>query len=1150
MIIRYSDKTTPPENSITPVGDVEILDLVDQELVSKLDSLKSNGNIYKKYSEIYSGGIYALTEKSRAENPDWMSQSANSFREILYVLKTIENNDLRIIIKKYFMRSLTEKEVINYGDYLVNLYSLFTDLTHHFSYVADLGAKIYQIGKGLIIRASELDHNTYIKAISLYKEYLKLLVITAIEMHKRIDDCINENNKNKKLVRRLLSNSFDSKTYFFSKADEHWLHWLWTKGFFVELKKPAADLHKYSYRMPELEYLMRMTEKEPEEVANIIRSIRISKTNLNPEVIDRFLWIISALPAEQIRTLTAKVRDENWVGLMKGFRKTGYEFNTIIRKLRDERENGAILELARAILAIKTKEDISEERKRIGREESFYVSDLDASGIFAALADIEESYAEKALQIVAEIVSEIVKLGETDESKAFEYKDLFHFFNVDIFTLELEKDRSHTYNEDVKSLIATLKKLVERTFGNRRDDSNEAKRLFGYLKRIPTCYLMWRIRLYALTQSPEALKEELKTALYRLFEVDNYRDIVGGTEYKKALKSAFYCLPDSDRRTYVNNVINYFSKKEKQNTDQEWHRRIGWEILSSIYKYLKEDELQRCEQVFGKKCSDKYEPRPLVGEIKVGFVSHQPPADLKEYTIEQIADNLKSEWTPETLSEQFKNDDFLSPRGYEGLGDALKEDIKKRKDDYLSNINRFFDRRAIHPHYLYSLLLGIEEMYRNKQELSAKQIAHLIGLFDTIISEGQETPFKKTDVHSWLVDWIAVHKVISDILLYILNEKETKVAVINTYRERIKNLISYLLSIKNSPSKDDEEPGYGDPYFMAINSVRGRAYEAFVQFVENDGELLAEDVKELFKTVLMDDSLAVRFVIGRYLASFYFRDKEFITSLFPAIFPKDDPDKKDIYLATWEGYLSNTLYDRLYVALNDYYRHAIKLDPKDYTQREYSKSLDEYIAIHLALAFVHLGVEIGDSLIAQFWDFPIPARHHEFISFIGRSCLTRKDVNDDRLKENGISKEKLINFWDWALENVSEPGALSGFGLWINPDKEVLDDRVVVERIAQTLKKTDGDISWDYGLLKRLPFLADKNGEKTLEILSCYLLDSSGNINQHRRLPLLYQDEIREALKVTYKTGDDTIKQRVTRLINVLIEKGSSSFWYLKKIVD
>jgi len=187
-------------------------------------------------------------------------------------------------------------------------------------------------------------------------------------------------------------------------------------------------------------------------------------------------------------------------------------------------------------------------------------------------------------------------------------------------------------------------------------------------------------------------------------------------------------------------------------------------------------------------------------------------------------------------------------------------------------------------------------------------------------------------------------------------------------------------------------------------------------------------------------------------------------------------------------------------------------------------------------------------LFMQFWSVPNITRHKEFISFIGRSILTRDQASEEWLKENKVSKEKLIKFWDWALKNAPEPEVLSGFGFWIKPDKEILDDKIVIEKMVETLKKSNGDIDWDYGLLNRLPIFADKNGEKTLEIISTYLLDSNNNLNQNRHVPL-HDAEIKEALKIIYKSGSNAIQQKVVDLINILIEKGSSMFWDLKEVV-
>ncbi len=519
--------------------------------------------------------------------------------------------------------------------------------------------------------------------------------------------------------------------------------------------------------------------------------------------------------------------------------------------------------------------------------------------------------------------------------------------------------------------------------------------------------------------------------------------------------------------------------------------------------------------------------------------------------IEEIIEKLKTDLSPEQLKEKYNNDDFLNPRGAEGLGDALKDDFRKRTAAYLDNIDKFFDREKIAPCYVFSLLRGIEDVFRDKVGYEKKQIDQILSLFELLRLSGESLAFKKKDEkdgRSWLADWITVHKVMADILLHILEGEDDKEKIQKDNREKIIALISYLLGIKESPSVADEKPEYGEPFNVAINSVRGRAYQSFVMFIQNDGKELAPDVKVIYTKTLADNSLAVRFVIGHYLAIFYFRDKEFIIDLLPEIFPKDILEKKDIYHAAWEGYLVNTLYDKLFIELKEYYGYAIFLDPKEYTERKYTRELDEALAVHIALAYVHLGLEQDDELFQLFWITPNIKRHKEFISFIGRSCLSRDQAGDEWLKENNVSKEKLLKFWDAALLNISEPEVLSGFGYWINREVEILPDSDVIEKMADTLKKSNGDIEWDYNLTRRLPIFAEKNSEKTLEIITSYLLDSSGNnLNPNRKTPFLYGDEIKESLKIIYKS--EALRPRVTSLINTLIEKGSSIFWDFKEVI-
>ncbi|MFC1701060.1 hypothetical protein ACFLZ0_02915 [Patescibacteria group bacterium] len=986
-----------------------------------------------------------------------------------------------------------------------------------------------------------------------------------------------------KKAKELIALNPDSRRYFFFKANERWLDWLWENGLLDDLRKKSDDPSKYSYRMPELEYLMRMAEKKPVEVAQIIKSIEISKSNFNPEVVDRFLWIISSLPAQQIKTLTSKIRDERWVCLMRDFRKSGYEFDKIVKKLNEGKEFKAIIELAQAIFDIKSKKEISKEETRFGMDSPFYVSDINASGIFGALVYINESYVEQALEFLIDVMAKIIKTSESNDSKIFDYADPFYLLDFDFFTAELGTKKSLSYREDMDNFTASIAKLIERTIGDKCDKPNKAKELFKYVNNLPSCSLVWRLRLFALAQCPKVFKKELKESFFRLFGIEKYYEIEGGTEYKKALRVGFSYLSNFDQRDYVKNVLEYFSKKAEQNPDQNWHKRTGWEILSSICNSLEKDELSKCKEFFGKECDEKYEPEPSIGKMRSGMISPRGPVTQEEFgniPIDNIVHKLKNEWSPEELSKQNTDDDFLNPLNAEGVSDLLRTDISGRLQDYIDNANLFFDRDKLDQHYTYSFLRGVQEAIRgNGVNIGTVNFDNLIVFCTAIKKSGESDSFsgekRKRDIHDGLLsNWTDVHSVMSDVVQEMVKERDGSVYIdFSKHRDSIFSIINYLLTYP-SPAPQDEkiesaiiktktpqsdEYLVSDPYTIAINTVRGRAFQTFVLFTYQDGKKFSKeekikispDAKKLYENILKNEQTrALMFMFGHYLPSFYFRDRKWIEGLLSCVFPIE-PEKNRLYTAAWEGYVSANLFKELFFNhdIQKLYERSIASTDIEELKQKYFKKPDEGVADHLALAFIYFPeFDFGHNLFKKFWSTSKTESQKEFISFIGHHCLNQDYSGEEWFKKNKVSKKKLTEFWEWAIENAPDSKSLSGFGQWINPYKEVLDDKVVIEEIAETLGKTEGVIDWDYGLLKRLSIFAGKNGDVTLSIIRSYLLDSTNNLNKNRYMPI-YLDEIKEAMKIIYRDGNKEIKQKVSDLINILIEKGSTMYWSLKDVI-
>ena len=141
------------------------------------------------------------------------------------------------------------------------------------------------------------------KQIKLHRKIQKLVNNDPCELKKEELISLFSEAKNKKTEQ-------DAKNYFFYKADEKWIDWLFENGFFEVLKQKAEDTSSYRYKTPELNYLAKVAEKVPEKVTKVILSTPISEDNFNPEVIDRFIFITSELKASEIKKIVKKMYKE------------------------------------------------------------------------------------------------------------------------------------------------------------------------------------------------------------------------------------------------------------------------------------------------------------------------------------------------------------------------------------------------------------------------------------------------------------------------------------------------------------------------------------------------------------------------------------------------------------------------------------------------------------------------------------------------------------------------------------------------------------------------------------------------------------------------------------------------------------------------
>lgn len=1007
-----------------------------------------------------------------------------------------------------------------------------------------------------------------------------------IEIHKRIDELLLRDTSQvlSTDISTLISDNLDAQQYFYSVADEKWLDWLWANGFLDLLKEAPETSDSYGYRTPEISYLVKVAAKVPEKVAEIILNSDLATTadKFRPELIDQILRICEVLPQSQLAQVIPKIHKQKWTKLMEKYNRWGFEYEKIFEVLKAANDYTTLLLLADSVLAIRTREEVGDKDLRFGSVNPFYFNELSYTRVFEFLANVPEDKLQETLTLVSNIINQIVLLGgEAEEGQVFSIQDSFYLFDVDFFTLELDSKKPLSYRDNVRELMAVIKTLVDRLLGSQCSNSAVVRNLYGeYIQLLPDSRAMWRFRLYVLSLCPEVFSSELRSAFFRLFEVKAYHDIMSDAEYEKALGKAFYTLSMEDKELYVNNVVTYFTQKAKDNPTEPWHMRHGSELLTMVQGHLTDTQKEKITSAGFAFISD-YEPTPSIGEVRGGTVRTRGPITQDEYdalVLSEVSQKLRNDWSPKQLRDTYKNDDFLNPRNAEGAGDLIRNGAVKRLQDYVDNATLFFERGVLDSHYTYSYFRGIEEAIKNNRPL-AKSInwTPLINTCLAIVESGTEDSFttgsrERESGDSWLAGWDVVHSAIGDVMQMLLKEENATLPVdFATHRNSILTIISYLLTYRDPVPADEvletatskissggEPQQVSDPFTMAINSARGRAFQAFVYFIYLDGKQfdknaevrISDDVKVVYeRTLRAEDTRAIMFMFGHYLPQFYFRHTAWVQTQLPNIFP-EDTGKSHLYLAAWEGFLANNLYREMFVDpfLSRLYLRSIGTTEIEKTRR-YFRNTDEGIATHIALAFIHYeDARFDHPLFKSLWENGTVEQRKEFVGFIGKSIISGGDPKvDEFLKKNPTVRELLKTLWDWLLSTQTESAIFEEFGFWSSLKKDLFDAVWLAERVRKTLEKTSGVFDWDYGLSQISVDLSVGAPEDMLKITKLFFVDGGIKAGQHRR-PYFVDREWFDVFKNLLQ--NPSTKAGTIDLIDELVREGGSPFWGLKTLIE
>ena len=512
-----------------------------------------------------------------------------------------------------------------------------------------------------------------------------------------------------------------------------------------------------------------------------------------------------------------------------------------------------------------------------------------------------------------------------------------------------------------------------------------------------------------------------------------------------------------------------------------------------------------------------------------------------------MGDNLievLGEWKP---PEEWSAHPWETPTR-EGLGRELKQAVMSKPDYFADMAEKF---KGLNPTYVRNYVEAFRDLIQNNSNLEVEW-SGIIDLCSWIMKQEREihgredTAWGEQDPH-W--GWARISVVM--LVTYGLTGNMVPCKLKKSIWEII------ALAMQDPDPEYDEEDrrmeGLGDPYTLAINSVRGSALETVIEYAlwilrhhtkkNPDNKTFNLDNIPEVRTVLnkhLDDdrSVAIRSVYGRFFPWLLFIDKKWVSERLDAIFPPGRFNNQH-YMAAWDALMRYCpVYDDVFTILKERYAEAIKhIGDIEDAER------DRRLAMHLMNQYTHGKIGLSDSLLNSFWEYaPSKIRGHALHS-VGQSLAREGDSEDDSPeRKESIDKftDRCKSLWEsrWKIiESSADKNPYkeeaAAFDQWFGSG--LFNDKWSLQQYLQALEVFDKE---PYGIaMEQLQRTIKTEPTLTMELLSKIVLG-----NRSEWFVSLYHQPIVEILSAALDSEKDDARDRAENLISQLAARGNTSF--------
>lgn len=945
----------------------------------------------------------------------------------------------------------------------------------------------------------------------IWKDFERILLTLVGNFYNLLDrvDRILKHEKPSKKILEVLPNllKLKAREYYFFKnlKSKYWLKPLKEKGYFNPENNPTSynDSQKDYHVTPYwhiLNYLRKVTndnlqnfdQKITDILVEIVNSI-INYRDENGRRIDNhktdfiMVRIIRTFPKEKI--------EKQHIDFIKVALQTNWSSSLLqseigeyfIPKLIKDKNKECLLNLLEIIFSFQEKEN-----KYIPLMEEYHLKEL----IKKNTLGIAELCGLEAIEVATKKIKYLIEHDYSDFNSRFS-----------IYTIE-DNAKSPTKEDYEYQIIYFIRDVLclldmNQTRGKVEQLLAEKQPIFN------------RIAIYIINKNYQKLndifwginrnfinEEELKHELYELVKNN--------------------CCLFTDEQ--VEKMINWIEKANYISSDiKHEHFKDNQEDIKKYIALRKKEWLTALLETKNKKVKEKYNkyneinPKEIV-HPGIDFWFEDWQGDKSPISQEKLLEKTNREIAEYLI--KFKEDGKWKSPSIRGLSDMLRDCVFEQPERFSDDLNPFLEIPQI---YQSDILSSINRGCRENKIFDWEKVFEFM---EQIIAQDYfwKVQYQKRK-HNYR-EWI-----ITEILEFIKEGTKDDKNVNNLkFLPKIKKIL-LKLSSKIEPKKYNAD----NIVNKAINSNLGKLLSAMVFYSfryakknkSKNTDRWPKKIKIYFNKMLNrknNPPIELGAVVGKYLPSIYYLDKEWITINFNNIFNKEIQQLWEVAFSSYLFY-STTIYREFYILFKQY-NHLLKGIVTDF-EEEFS---EKHFVQHICLAYLEGWEELGDSnsIICKLIENKKIAHLEEVISFIGNK---KDSLSIEKKKKIKLLWRKMITILKSELVNPKYQEVIVKLINWLSLVDEIDDDILDWIRLSVKYIYLNPDI---YSFLKSLLGHVEKT-PKRVGIILIEMVD---------KVELYPPDEenIKKIVQKLYEIGQKVIANKVA------IIYGENGYYFLEDL--